>query len=256
MAFDLFDKLLEYFTDARQETRAVLNIFDSSYQIPPWQIALSLSLFSYANALLSTLYHDSSLKHQNSLLPHVQLVENEQNYDLLRVNHMLSAFQTTITECQEQKRLLEDDLRNACFLYRLDACRHDDAGRIQQDLEYCQQKLTEHGDALPGLLKLREEAVEAHQKGVKARQEQLLIQICFELAKIGNLFDTFVTKLVPIVIKKKGDVDEVGTTLRRREPAGVISILCTVVVSSCCCCCAFLFSLRLTGIYEDFLIVL
>jgi len=210
MAFDLFDKLFGYFTDPRTENRTVLNVFDSSNQIPPWQIALSLLLLSSANSLLSTLYHDSSSKHRDIILPHIQLVENDHNRKFLHVNQLLSTCEAAIVDLQREKSQMEDDLQNERVQYRLDASRrHDEEGRIKHELEQCNKRLTEHKDALPGLLKLQDEAVEAHQRGVKARQEQLLTRICVELAKIGDSFDTFVKKLVPIVIKNKDRVDEV-----------------------------------------------
>ena len=209
MAFDLFDKLIGYFSDPKTENRAVLNIFDSSDQIPPWQIALSLSLFSSANSLLSTLYHDSSSKHRDSIFPHIQLVENEHNHELLRVDRDLSTCQTAIAKCQQDSGLLEEDLWNERNQYRLNTSKQDDGGRTKRELEQCNKKLSEHEDALPGLLKQREEVVEKHERGIKARQEQLFNRICMQLAKIGDSFDTFVEKLMPIVVKNRDGVDEV-----------------------------------------------
>ena len=120
MAFDLFDKLVGYFSDPNTESRAVLNVFDTSDQIPPWQIALSLSLFSSANSLLSTVYHDSSQHRRDNILPHIPLVENEHNIELFRVEREVSDCQIAICKLQWDKSRLDDEWQIERLQYRLD----------------------------------------------------------------------------------------------------------------------------------------
>jgi MoxR-like ATPase len=208
MAFDLFDKLIGYFTDPKTETRSVLNIFDSSDQIPPWQIALSLSLFSTANSLLSTMYRDSSSKHRDRILPHIQLVENEHNHELFRVDHDLMTCREKIKRLEEKKCQLEEDFRFEQNQYRLNAFRNDDGGRIKHELDQCIKGLKEHQDALKGLSKQRKDAEETYERKLRTRQGELLDKICKELADIGKSFCSFVEKVVPI-IKNRDGVDEV-----------------------------------------------
>ncbi len=211
LSFKLFDVLQEFLSDGSQERQAVATLYDSSDQIPQWQLALSLTLLYAGDMILHLLYSDERRSHRHAIAARIELAENTHNDAVLDAAAEVRACKERVTELEAKIKGYEEALFSAEADCRRDPSNAEYAhhARYIRDNHAQAQRLLQAQNEALARAKDKEKAAKERQRDLaRERKQALLGSICDRLQGMGDEFGTFFSKITNMLLSEQTDPNQ------------------------------------------------